>query len=45
MNPYEDALIRKQFEEYHKALRVAKDLKKTRDSPVDLKFFDIRLSL
>jgi hypothetical protein len=37
----EDERIRKQFEAYQKALRVAKDLKKTsaRDSPVDLKFF------
>ena len=40
VNPDEDELIRKQFEAYQKALRVAKDLKKThRDSPVDLKFF------
>ena len=35
----EELAIRQQFEEYRKAVRVAKDLKKSRDSPVDLKFF------
>jgi hypothetical protein len=35
----EEARIREQFEEYRKAVRIAKDLKQSRDSPVDLKFF------
>ena len=39
VNPDEDKLIREQFELYRKALRVAKDMKQQRDSPVDLKFF------
>ena len=35
----EEIAIRQQYEEYRKAVRIAKDLKKSRDSPVDLKFF------
>jgi hypothetical protein len=35
----EEIAIRQQFEEYRKAVRIAKDLRNARDSPVDLKFF------